>query len=308
MGTARVHVLSDFDAWLALLIVAAALLYARGVARVWRKAGVGRGIGVAHTVRFALGIAAVALALLSPLDGLAGQSFALHMIEHEMLMVIAAPLLVLARPLEAWVWAFPRRNMRRAAAAIARVAPLMRVWRALTLPIGATCVHALALWIWHAPALFAAALDSVPLHVLQHACFFISALAFWWAVFGGAGRAPRPVSLACLFTTMLHTSALGAVLTFAPTAWYVHGDMPALGLTPLEDQQLAGLVMWIPGGVAYVVGALAVARTWLARPPALAIGQTRDASAASCDESDWSSHRATRVGPPRGRIRAQRAC
>jgi putative membrane protein len=303
-----VHVLSDFDAWLALLVVAAALLYARGVARVWRKAGVGRGIRGAHVVRFALGIAAVALALLSPRDALAGESFALHMIEHEMLMVIAAPLLVLGRPLEAWLWAFPRQNMRRAAAAVARVAPLARVWRAITMPVGATCVHALALWIWHAPALFGAALDSLPLHILQHACFFGSALAFWWAVFGGAARTPRPVSLACLFMTMLHTSALGAALTFAPTPWYVHGDAHVLGLAPLEDQQLGGLVMWIPGGVAYVVGALAVARTWLARPHTLGIGLTRHASAAACDESDWSSHRATRVGPPRGRIRAQRAC
>jgi len=155
---------------------------------------------------------------------------------------------------------------------------------------------------------YVTSLDSLPLHVLQHACFFASALAFWWAVFGGAARAPRPVSLACLFTTMLHTSALGAVLTFAPTAWYMHGAAHVLGLSSLEDQQLGGLVMWIPGGVAYVVGALAVARTWLARPRALAIEQVHHASGASRDESDWSGHRATRVGPPRGRVRAQRAC
>jgi cytochrome c oxidase assembly factor CtaG len=303
-----VHVLSDFDALLALLVVAAALLYACGVARVWRKAGVGRGIRVADAVRFTLGIAAVALALLSPLDALAAQSFALHMIEHETLMVIAAPLLVLARPLEAWLWAFPRQDVRRAAATAARMPTVVRVWRAMTLPVGATCVHALALWIWHAPALFAAALDSLPLHVLQHACFFASALAFWWAVFGGAARAPRPVSLACLFTTMLHTSALGAVLTFAPTAWYMHGAAHGSGLSPLEDQQLGGLVMWIPGGVAYVVGALAVARTWLARPRALAFERMHRASGAARDESDWSGHRATHVGPPRDGVRAQRAC
>jgi putative membrane protein len=227
------------------------------------------------------------------------QSFALHMIEHEVLMVIAAPLLVLARPLEAWAWACPP-GVRRGAAA-----PLARVRRALTQPLGATSLHALAVWIWHAPALFVAALDSVPLHVLQHACFFGSALAFWWAVFGGAARAPRPVSLACLFATMLHTGALGAVLTFAPTAWYVHGDAHAAGLAALEDQQLGGLVMWIPGGLAYVVAALAVARTWLARPHALAGEQALHACAASHDAQDWSGHRATRDGPPRG---AQRAC
>ncbi len=301
------RVLSDFDAWLALLVIAAALVYARGVARVWRKAGRGRGIRVAHVVRFALGIGAVALALLPPLDALAAQSFALHMIEHEVLMVVAAPLLVLARPLEAWVWALPRRDARRAFGGLARVTPLVRFGHAMTLPAGATCLHAFALWIWHAPALFAAALDSLPLHVLQHASFFFSALVFWWAVFGGAARAPGPASLACLFTTMLHTSALGAVLTFAPTAWYMQGDARVLGLVPLEDQQFGGLVMWIPGGIAYVIGALAVARTWLARPRVLAIEQHR-ASVASRAADDWSGHRATRAGLPRGRIRAHRAC
>ena len=302
------HVLTPIDAWLPVLLGVAALLYARGVGRVWRRAGAGRGIRVAHVVRFALGIATIALALLSPIATLAEHSFALHMVEHETLMVIAAPLLVLARPLEAWTWALPQREMRHAIAGLARTASSMRFCRAMTLPVGATGVHALALWIWHAPSLFAAALVSEPLHVLQHACFFASALAFWWAVFGGAARAPRPVSLACLFTTMLHTSALGAVLTFAPAAWYLHDGPNALGLSPLEDQQLGGLVMWVPGGIAYVVAALAVVRTWLARSPARALDRAYRATTVIRDEDDWSGHRATHAAARRGRIRAKRAC
>lgn len=253
-----------FDAVLAGLLVATSLLYARGVARVWAKAGMGRGIRIGDVCRFTLGMLAVAAALLSPIDAFADQSFALHMIEHEMLMVLAAPLLVLARPLEACVWAL-RPRTRQQLAALVRAPLLAWSWRAMTGPVTATCLHALALWIWHVPVFFAAAVARLPLHVFQHFCFFASALAFWWAMMGGAPRIAGPVSLACLFATMLQTSALGALLTFAPSPWYMHGS-EVFGLTPLEDQQLGGLIMWVPGALAYIVVGLLVVASWLARP------------------------------------------
>jgi putative membrane protein len=259
---ARQH--SGFDAVLASLLVASCLVYGRGVTRLWRKAGVGRGIRVVDVSRFALGVVTLAVALLSPIDALAGRSFALHMTEHEMLMVLAAPLFVLARPLEASAWALSS-SARQAVVGLRRTPVVRRAWHALTAPVSATLVHALALWVWHLPLLFLAALASEPLHVLQHACFFASALAFWWAMFGGATRAPGAVSVACLFATMLHTSALGALLTFAPSPWYAHAaDLRVFGLSPLEDQQLGGLIMWVPGGLAYVVVALAIVGAWLA--------------------------------------------
>lgn len=255
-----------FDATLAVLLVGFAVLYGRGVARIWQRAGTGRGVRVADAVRFALGMITVAVALLSPIDALADRSFALHMIEHELLMVVAAPLLVLARPLEASVWGLPR-GARRAVASFARAPALARFWAMLTGAIAATLLHAIVLWIWHVPALFVAALRSLPLHVLQHFCFFASALAFWWAIAGGATRRAAPVSLACLFATMLQTSALGALLTFAPLPWYADpSQVRAFGLSPLEDQQLGGLVMWVPGALAYVVVALWIVARWLARP------------------------------------------
>lgn len=265
VGTATaVH--PDFDGVLAMLLIAAGLLYGRGVRRLWRKAGVGRGIRIADVGRFALGMSVLAAALLSPIDAMAGRSFAMHMTEHEMLMVLAAPLLVVSRPLEAWAWGLGG-SVRHRVAAFVRTPALQRFWRSITAPCAATCVHALALWSWHLPMLFAAALASEPVHVFQHVCFFASALAFWWSMFGGAARMPGAVSLACLFATMLHTSALGALLTLAPSAWYTQAAGPGLfGLTPLEDQQLGGLVMWVPGGLAYVVVALAIVASWLATP------------------------------------------
>ena len=253
-----------FGAVLALLLAVGALLYAKGVAALWKKAGVDRGVRVYDVARFTLGWLSLCVALSFPIDALAGKSFALHMVQHELLMVVAAPLIALGRPLEAWARAVAPA-VRRVVATTARAAPLRGVFHALSAPVGAWSFHALALWTWHVPALFTAALASLPLHIAQHACFFGSALAFWWAAFGGIARTTNAASIASLFTTMLHTSALGALLTFAPRVWYAHEGAPAFGLSPLEDQQLGGLVMWVPGGFTYMIAGLAIVGAWLSR-------------------------------------------
>jgi cytochrome c oxidase assembly factor CtaG len=265
--TAFAHLDTDrsglsFEPLLIALLTASALGYAWGVAALWRKAGAGRGIRIVEVARFVAGWTALAAALVSPIDVLAGASFAVHMVQHEMLMVVAAPLLVLSRPLEAWAWALPQGAAHALATKFS--APRIRgLWRRATAPACAWSLHALALWIWHAPLLFVAALASEPLHVLQHTCFFASALLFWWAAWGRGLRARGAVSIALPFTTMLHTSALGLLLTFAPTPWYAHLEPGLLGLTALEDQQLGGLVMWVPGSFAYLIAGLAIVALWL---------------------------------------------
>jgi cytochrome c oxidase assembly factor CtaG len=237
------------------VLTASAVLYSTGVTKLWRKAGVGRGVSRIEVARFTAGWLVLAAALGPPLDALAERSFAVHMVQHELLMVAAAPLLVLSRPLRAVAWALPVDALS-AFAVIPR-----RAWRVLTAPAGAWTVHALALWVWHIPVLFLAALADPSLHVLQHASFFGSAFVFWWAVFGS--RVPGAASIACLFTTMLHTSALAVLLTFAPAPWYTYDTSIPFGMTALEDQQLGGLVMWVPGAFAYVVAGLAIVAGWL---------------------------------------------
>ena len=283
-GAAHAHHLgaqgASPDLPLTLVIVASAALYALGIARLWKRAGAGRGIRFAQAARFALGWLALAAALLSPIDGLSDDSFAVHMIQHELLMVVAAPLLVLGRPLEAWASALPK-GLNRAFAGAAQVAPLRGSWHWMTEPVGAWCLHALCVWVWHLPLLFDTALVDTRVHILQHASFFGSALAFWWAVFGRGSRLPTAISMASLLTTMLHTGALGALLTFAPTPWYApYAAVGAFGWTPLEDQQLGGLVMWAPGSLAYLVAALVIAARWLRDPreasrPRSRIGDSR---------------------------------
>lgn len=271
-GTADVDVVA-IESVLTALLLAGAIAYGFGVRALWRKAGIERGISRADVARFTLGWLALAAALLPSIDALANRSFALHMVQHEMLMVVAAPLIVLGRPLEAFAWAASYR-VTHAASGLARTSVARKLWWLLTGTLAAWTIHAVAIWLWHVPLLFKAALSNLPLHVLQHTCFFVSALGFWWAAFGARMKAPGPSSLASLFTTMLHTSALGALLTFAPTAWYTLGQFPPFGYSAIEDQQLGGLVMWIPGSLAYVIAGLGVVRIWL--NPSRRIARTQD--------------------------------
>ena len=264
----------NLEPWLVALLAAGGLVYARGAWKLWTKAGAGRGIGFRAASAFAAGWLTLVAALVSPLDGLGAMAFSMHMLQHELLIVVAAPLLVAGRPLEAWSWGLApawRGLLSRAT----RSRALRRAWSAITDPLGAWAIHALALWAWHTPPLFRWALAEEGAHILQHTSFLASALLFWWAVLGGAARRPGGASMLALFTTMLHTGALGALLTFSPSVWYAHpGAGPeTLGLDPLADQQLGGLIMWVPGGLAYIAAALAIAARWLAQHPAALRGR-----------------------------------
>jgi len=251
------------------LMIASVSGYATGVVRLWRRAGVGRGIRRREAVAFGAGWGTLALALYSRVDVLADRSFAVHMAQHEMLMIVAAPLLAAARPYEAWSWALRRHGVRTLAAIAAG-------WRWLAAPTRAWWLHAAALWVWHVPALFLYALGNESIHALQHASFFLSALLFWWAVFGSRRRRHQGTALALLVTAMLQMNALGLLLTFAPEPWYATDLPPPWGLTALEDQQLGALVMWMFGGMVYAGAALAVVFRWLASP-ADAPGRARTA-------------------------------
>jgi putative membrane protein len=253
----------SFEPLVLVPIVLSALLYALGLARLWREAGAGRGITRAQALWFALGWLALVVALVSPLDPLGIELFSAHMLQHELLMVVVAPLMCLGRPLVAWTWALPIAWRRRAGGWTQ--SPAWRAtWRGLTAPLASWSLHAVALWGWHVPALFEAALHDNAVHTLQHLSFLGTALLFWWAVLKPAPRAKQGGAMLYLFTTMVHTGALGALLALSPTLWYpsYQASASALGLDPLQDQQLGGLVMWVPAGLAYVAAGLVLAMRW----------------------------------------------
>jgi putative membrane protein len=246
-----------WDAFLLGMIGLAAAAYAIGLLRLTRRTGGHAAATKSRAAWFACGLVALLVTLLGPLDAWADRSFALHMIQHELLMLMVAPLLVLGRPLALWAWALPvrtRHHLRRALSAWRDVG----VWRLATGAAGACALQAAALWLWHLPAWFRAALEHPGVHVLQHTTFLATALCFWWSVLRPApARLAAPAAIASLFFTTLTSGALGALLTFAPSPWYAEAvSAPPFGMTPIEDQQIGGLVMWIPGCLLYVVAAL----------------------------------------------------
>jgi cytochrome c oxidase assembly factor CtaG len=252
------------EASVVLPLLLFALLYSIGLARLWRRSDRGRASLQRGTLLFAAGWTMLAGATASPLHEMGERSFTFHMIEHELIMLPAALLLVLARPGPVLLWAFPV-SARGTFASIARGG--RGLWTLASAPLAATGLQALALWAWHMPPLFDRALESEGWHIAQHLSFFLTALLFWWAMaHGRTGRNGYGLAALCLFLTSLVGGALGALMAISSSPWYAPYaamGMTPWGLSPAEDQQLAGLVMWIPGGAFHAAAALVFLLSWL---------------------------------------------
>jgi putative membrane protein len=254
----------QFAPGVVLPLALSALLYARG-------ARLSRGVAPYQKACFWGGWTVLVLSLVSPLHSLGEVLFSAHMVQHELLMVAAAPLLVISRPLVPLLWGLPL-SWRRAAGRGSKAPAVEAAWRALTKPPVAWMLHAVALWAWHAPAMFQATLTSEWAHTAQHVSFFGTAMLFWWSLFYAHGRLAYGASFLYVFTTSIHTSILGALLTFAPVPWYP-AYVPrtaAWGVKPLADQQTGGLVMWIPAGLVYLGFGLMLLARWLRESESLA--------------------------------------
>jgi putative membrane protein len=217
------------------------------------------------TALFLSGWLVLTLALISPLHAAGERSFTMHMIEHELIMLLATLLLAASSSGGVMAWGLPR-SLRLSLAGSCK-SPLQSLWRRLTEPVTATAIQAAIMWLWHAPSLFDRALESSGWHIAQHASFFVSSLIFWWAMLHPRGRgAGYGVSAACLFATSLIGGALGALMSFSASPWYADYaamGMSGIGLDPVDDQRLAGLIMWIPGGLVHGLAALVLFYKWL---------------------------------------------
>jgi putative membrane protein len=272
--------LAPHDLWTAWTLAPPVLLglaitaavYGRGVRVVWRRAGKGRVVAGWRVGAFGAALGTLFIALVSPLDALGGALFAAHMVQHVLLIAVAAPLLVLGVPRRVLPWGLPPGPGRRLGARLGRgwahLSHLAGRWRLSHLLV-AWALHAIAIWIWHVPALYGAALAGVAIHALEHLTFLGTALLLWSASFGrmggGRGASPGPGGVLAVFATAMHSGALGALMTFATTPWYPEHatGAAAWGLTGLEDQQLAGLIMWLPGGFLYLLAAAGIFAVWL---------------------------------------------
>jgi putative membrane protein len=236
--------------------------YHRGIGRLRQKR---------HKRRFPtpLGIAAFGgslvvlfVALISPLHSLSESLAAAHMVQHMLLMVVAAPLFVLGSPAVVLTSGMPRSQL-----------PLLgrcRRWldaKLLWQPWFAGVVYALALWLWHLPAAYQAALVDPLIHDTQHITFFVAACMYWRVLLDPVRRSQlQPIAaFVLLFTTALHAMVLGVFMALSPVIWYgiYRARTQPWGLTPLEDQQLAGLIMWMPACLIYPAAAAAIIGRWL---------------------------------------------
>ena len=247
----------SLDPGIVFPLILTALVYFRGAKTF-------RGVSSRQRIYFWTGWFLLCVALLSPLHPLGEALFSAHMAQHELLMVAVAPLFVLARPLVALLWGLPFA-WRRALGKWSKRTAILRTWGLLAHPMTAWSVHAAALWLWHIPRFFQATLDNDWIHSAQHVSFLGTALLFWWSLFYAHGKVRYGSSVLYLFTTAVHTSILGALLTFSSTIWYpvYTATTSNWGLTPLEDQQVGGLIMWIPAGLVYVIGGLILFAEWL---------------------------------------------
>jgi putative membrane protein len=228
-------------------LVVSAALYDLGLRRLWRRGGIGVAVRRWEAACFLLGWLALVIALVSPLDRLSDLLLSAHMVQHELLMLIAAPLLVLARPPVVWLWALPPRPRRSVGRAVQRPA-VVAAWGLATGPIVVWVAHGLALWLWHLPGPYQAALRHEAIHAVQHLSFFGTAALFWWSlVHGRYGRAGYGIGVVYVFTTAMHSGVLGALLTLAPSVWYRYYEE----------------YMWIPAGVVFLVVGLALFAAWL---------------------------------------------
>ncbi len=245
----------------------AVVIYGLGVRTLWQRAGVGRGVRRSGVMNFGIAVLALLAALVSPLDALSGALFAAHMTQHLVLMLVAAPLLVLSDYGLALLWALPRRTAQVLGQRVNRLTGLRGAWAVLSSPASAWLAFTVTMWAWHLPALYEAALRSEAMHALEHGVFLATAMLFWSVLVRHArpDRVRYGIAIPYLFTAALQSGILGALMTFTTRPWYPYYATltPAWGLTPLQDQQLAGLIMWAPVGALFTILTIAYFAAWL---------------------------------------------
>ncbi len=254
-----------------MMVAAAFVLYCLG----GRGGSAGRREHVERrwrTALFAVGLLTVVAAVSPPMDRLADSFFSMHMVQHVLLIEVAAPLIVLGRPWNRMWRAVPLSTRRAVAGSVARgaaTAPARRAAGWLAAPAVAFVLMNGVFVLWHVPVLYDAALAQPALHDLEHLAFFLTALLFWAQLIGDGPFRPR-LTLAWRATYAVGAMVVGwglaVVIATAPSPLYAHyADLVQRpwGLSALADQQLAAGIMWVPGSVPWAVLALACAYGWL---------------------------------------------
>lgn len=216
---------------------------------------------------FAAALVALGVALVSPLDALSGALASAHMVQHVLLVLVAAPLLALSAPSSAVLRGSPMVVRQTLSRARRRLHLTARTFRVLRHPGTVWLLHVGTLWFWHAAVPYGAALEHRSLHAVEHASFLLTSVLFWRVIVGArrAYRVSPGVGIMLVFAMALQSVFLALLLTFARSPWYAGyaATTQPWHLDPLADQQLAGVIMWVPAGLVYLAAALALLATWV---------------------------------------------
>jgi putative copper resistance protein D len=243
-----------------LLLTAAAYLWA--VRRVNREHP-GNHHPAYRSWLFCAGLAAIGVALLSPIEAYEGSLFSVHMVQHMLLELVAAPLLLAGAP-NTLALRVSTPSVRRRLLSILQ----SRLMHAVSFPVVAWVLFAAVNWGWHFSVLYDQALENTALHYFQHATFLGAALLFWWPVVGAdpsPWRMPHPVRILYVFLAMPQNSFLGVAISSAPLVLYPHYVTNARGWgpSPLDDQALGGVIMWVVGDVFFLAWMMVVVALWM---------------------------------------------
>ena len=242
---------------LLISLAAVASLYWLGWSRLNRVAG-GGAVSTPRAVAFSAGCIAVAIALLSPVAVYSERLFFMHMIQHLLLLLIAPPLLLLGKPLVPMLWGLPGSWRRSLGQVLGPGRILARIGHILTMPLFAAAAFIITIAVWHIPVFYDAAQGRSLTHDLEHLMFFGTALLYWWPVIhpaGGRRRLSYALALPYLLPPFLESMLIGVLLTFADRPLYrTYAEMAMpWGFNVVTDQQLGGLIMWIPGGMLFLI-------------------------------------------------------
>jgi cytochrome c oxidase assembly factor CtaG len=254
---------------LALVVLAAAGAYFLGLSRLVVKTG-RLPFEPWRVYAATSGFAILFTALAGPFDGFAGEAFWLHMVQHLLISLVAAPLLLLASPMPAYLWALPETARLGAGELLRSTGLFRRVLGYLTWPRATVTLFVGTLYLWHMPATFNAALENAGVHYLQHFSFFLTAVLFWWPIIGPApvrSKLSYPQRMMYLLLVVTPTALLGSIITLSRSVIFDSyiGTPEHWGMTALEDQTMAGLIMWVPGNALYLAALTAIFFTWAAK-------------------------------------------
>jgi cytochrome c oxidase assembly factor CtaG/ferredoxin len=256
----------SFDLKIAFCLALLLILYLRGW-RILNRTSPERFPGWGG-LAFTGGLISLWFAIASPLDVFSGLLFSAHMVQHLLLMSVAPPLILLGAPLLPLLRGLPRKVARDGIGPFLTWPALRRIGNAITHPVSCWAIMAITLCAWHVPAAFDLTLRSPGWHKVEHICFLTASLLFWWPVVRPFPSRPHwplwSVPVYLLAADLLNT-ALSAILTFSDRALYrSYLQVPRLfGTTALTDQNCAGVIMWVPGSLVFLIPATAIAMKYL---------------------------------------------